>query len=62
MSQTQVMSVDDAKKQLRQARLAQHKENIRRLINSGNDEKLAVACSGFVALYRSKNKKVKPKE
>ena len=62
VSATQTLSVDQAKAQLRVARLAQHKQNITRAIQSGNDEKLSVACSGFVALYRSNKNKKKPSD
>lgn len=65
MSQTQVpqkISVEDAKKILRQARLADHKTNIAEAVRIGNDEKLATACSGFLALYRNSQAKKTPTE
>lgn len=50
------ITVEEAKKQLRQARLAQHKSDIEKYLRTHNDTELANACSGFVALFRSKSK------
>lgn len=56
MSTQVTPSVEDAKRILRQARLNQHKTNIRKALDSNRDEDLANASSGFVALFRNKAK------
>ena len=53
----QNISVEEAKKVLRQARLAEHEINIAEALRAKNREKLATACSGFLALYRNSQKK-----
>ena len=56
MSTQPSISVEQAKKQLRQARLSEHVRNISSAIASGNFEQLANSASAFTALYRTKPK------
>lgn len=57
------LSVEDAKKQLRQARLADHKRNIEKHLRSGNDKELAKACSSFKSMFDVKKpSKAKPSD
>lgn len=50
------ITVQEAKRQLRQARLAEHKSHIRQALEKNDDVGLAKASSGFVALFRNKVK------
>lgn len=52
-------SVADAKKQLRQARLAEHLKNLTNAIAKSDFDAIAKHASGFVALYRNKQKQGK---
>lgn len=53
------LSVAEAKKQLRHARLAEHIKNISSAIAKNDLDGLAKACSGFASLYKNTGKKVK---
>lgn len=59
MSTQNILSVEQAKKQLKQARLHEHRERIRKALSSSNDAELAKACSRFFASFTNKGKKVK---
>ena len=53
------MSVPEAERQLRYARLAEHRQTIARALGEKNDEMLATGASRFLAIYRNKDKKAK---
>ena len=56
-------TVEEAKRQLRQARLAEHKRNISKYLSSGNDKELAKACSSFKSMFELKKQpKAKPSD
>lgn len=55
------VSVEEAKKVLRQARLADHTRAMSKALGEGNFDNLASASSRFLALYRAKPKNPKGK-
>ena len=54
MSQT--YTVDEAKRILKQSRLAENKTDIATFLENGNDAELVNACARFVQNYRNKSK------
>ena len=57
------LTVEEAKRQLRQARLADHKRNIEKFLRSGNDRELAKACGSFKSMFDLKKpSKAKPSD
>lgn len=60
-AQINIPTVEQAKKMLKQARLNEHREGIRKALSSNNDAELAKACSRFFASFTNKGKKVKKK-
>ena len=58
---TKELTVEQAERQLRYARLAEHKRTMAEGLAERSDEKVALGASRFLAIYRNKSqKKSKP--